>query len=66
MMRRAISGRPWIEEGYLTVTHNGRTDTLPYPKQGGSFYHLSKCHDSANMLFCTKARRCRLTLSIPR
>ncbi len=22
-----------IEEGYLTVTHNGRTDTLPYPKQ---------------------------------
>ncbi|RMZ52926.1 hypothetical protein APUTEX25_001045, partial [Auxenochlorella protothecoides] len=31
-----------IEEGFLTVTHNGRTDTLPYPKQGGSFYHLSK------------------------
>lgn len=24
-----------IEEGYLTVTHNGRTDTLPYPKQVG-------------------------------
>lgn len=22
-----------IEEGFLTVTHNGRTDTLPYPKQ---------------------------------
>jgi nucleoside-diphosphate-sugar epimerase len=31
-----------IEEGYITITHNGRTDTLPYPKQGGSFYHLSK------------------------
>jgi hypothetical protein len=30
-------------------------DTLPYPKQGGSFYHLSKIHDSHNMLFCTKA-----------
>ncbi len=26
-----------IEEGYLTVTHNGRTDTLPYPKQVGGF-----------------------------
>ncbi len=31
-----------IEEGWLTVTHNGRTDTLPYPKQASSFYHLSK------------------------
>eukprot|EP00892_Ulva_mutabilis_P011522 jgi/Ulvmu1/8742/UM047_0083.1 len=44
-----------IEEGYITINHNGRTDTLPYPKQGGSFYHLSKIHDSHNMLFCTKA-----------
>ncbi|GLI63187.1 hypothetical protein VaNZ11_006083 [Volvox africanus] len=44
-----------IEEGYLTVTHNGRTDTLPYPKQGNSFYHLSKIHDSTNMLFTCKA-----------
>lgn len=25
-----------IEEGFLTVTHNGRTDTLPYPKQVAS------------------------------
>ncbi|THU53685.1 hypothetical protein C4D60_Mb10t17060 [Musa balbisiana] len=31
-----------IEEGYITITHNGRTDTLPYPKQASSFYHLSK------------------------
>eukprot|EP00193_Tetraselmis_chui_P012938 CAMPEP_0177772874 /NCGR_PEP_ID=MMETSP0491_2-20121128/12517_1 /TAXON_ID=63592 /ORGANISM="Tetraselmis chuii, Strain PLY429" /LENGTH=481 /DNA_ID=CAMNT_0019290837 /DNA_START=127 /DNA_END=1572 /DNA_ORIENTATION=+ len=44
-----------IEEGYLTVTHNGRTDTLPYPKQGNSFYHLSKIHDSTNILFACKA-----------
>lgn len=93
------------EEGFLTVTHNGRTDTLPYPKQvgekeedqcwecpvrgwhgtagqsdlyaasqaqgprclisalapstllpqGGSFYHLSKVHDSHNIHFATKA-----------
>ncbi|KAF2552558.1 hypothetical protein F2Q68_00037747 [Brassica cretica] len=33
-----------IEEGYITITHNGRTDTLPYPKQASSFYHLSKVH----------------------
>lgn len=40
-----------IEEGYLTVTHNGRTDTLPFPKQPFSFYHLSKVHDSHNLMF---------------
>ena len=34
-----------IEEGFITITHNGRTDTLPYPKQASSFYHLSKVHD---------------------
>lgn len=50
-----------IEEGFLTVTHNGRTDTLPYPKQGGSFYHLSKIHDSANIYFTTKAWGIRCT-----
>jgi len=38
-----------IEEGYLTITYNGRTDTLPFPKQPGSFYHLSKVHDSHNI-----------------
>ena len=32
-----------IEEGFITITHKGRTDTLPYPKQPGSFYHL--CYD---------------------
>mmetsp|Transcript_25292 Transcript_25292/g.86638 ORF Transcript_25292/g.86638 Transcript_25292/m.86638 type:complete len:484 (-) Transcript_25292:153-1604(-) len=50
-----------IEEGYITITHNGRTDTLPYPKQGSSFYHLSKCHDSANILFATKCWNLRAT-----
>lgn len=31
----ACAGTPNIdiEEGYITITHNGRTDTLPYPKQ---------------------------------
>lgn len=40
-----------IEEGYITITHNGRTDTMPYPKKPGSFYHLSKVHDSNNIMF---------------
>jgi len=50
-----------IEEGYLTVHHNGRTDTLPYPKQPGSFYHLSKVHDSHNILFACRAWELRAT-----
>ena len=43
-----------IEEGYITIHHNGRTDTLPYPKQPGSFYHLSKVHDSHNIAFACR------------
>ena len=50
-----------IEEGFITITHNGRTDTLPYPKQGGSFYHLSKIHDSHNIHFACKAWGIRCT-----
>jgi UDP-sulfoquinovose synthase len=50
-----------IEEGYLQVDHNGRRDVLPYPKQPGSFYHLSKVHDSANILFACRAWGLRAT-----
>lgn len=50
-----------IEEGYITITHNGRTDTLPYPKQPGSFYHLSKVHDSHNIMFACRAWGIRAT-----
>ena len=50
-----------IEEGYITIEHNGRRDTLPYPKQPGSFYHLSKVHDSHNIMFACKAWGLRAT-----
>ncbi len=43
-----------IEEGWLEVEHKGRKDTLPYPKQPGSFYHLSKVHDSHNIMFACR------------
>ena len=43
-----------IEEGYITIEHNGRKDVLPFPKQAGSFYHLSKVHDSHNMMFACR------------
>jgi UDP-sulfoquinovose synthase len=50
-----------IEEGYIEIEHNGRKDVLPYPKQPGSFYHLSKVHDSHNIMFCCKAWKLRAT-----
>jgi UDP-sulfoquinovose synthase len=50
-----------IEEGYITIEHNGRTDTLPYPKQPGSFYHLSKVHDSHNIHFACRVWGLRAT-----
>ena len=50
-----------IEEGYLTIEHNGRKDVLPYPKQPPSFYHLSKVHDSHNILFACKIWNIRAT-----
>ncbi|MGH3328953.1 MAG: NAD-dependent epimerase/dehydratase family protein [Streptomycetales bacterium] len=43
-----------IEEGFLQVTHKGRTDLLPFLKQPGSFYHLSKVHNSHNIMFCCR------------
>jgi UDP-sulfoquinovose synthase len=50
-----------IEEGYITIEHNGRKDTLPYPKQPGSFYHVSKCQDSLNIHFACKIWGLRAT-----
>jgi UDP-sulfoquinovose synthase len=40
-----------IEEGWLDVEHNGRKDRVLFPKRPGSFYHLSKVHDSHNIEF---------------
>lgn len=40
-----------IEEGFIEIEHNGRRDVLPFPKQPGSWYHLSKVHDSNNINF---------------
>ena len=50
-----------IEEGFIEITHKGRTDVLPYPKQPGSFYHLSKVHDSANIMFACRVWGLRAT-----
>src|SRR5580765_313142 len=50
-----------IEEGFIEIEHKGRRDLLPYPKQPGSFYHLSKVHDSHNIMFCCRVWGLRAT-----
>ncbi|HEV2494979.1 MAG TPA: NAD-dependent epimerase/dehydratase family protein [Terriglobia bacterium] len=50
-----------IEEGFLEIEYKGRKDILPYPKQPGSLYHLSKVHDSHNILFACRTWKLRST-----
>src|SRR2546422_3349588 len=49
-------GTPNIEipEGFFEIEYQGRRDRLPFPRQAGSFYHLSKVHDSANIALACK------------
>jgi UDP-sulfoquinovose synthase len=50
-----------IEEGFIEIEYKGRKDVLPYPKQAGSFYHLTKVHDSHNILFACRVWKLRST-----
>lgn len=50
-----------IEEGFLEIEHKGRRDVIPFPKQPGSWYHLSKVHDSNNISFACQLWGLRAT-----
>jgi UDP-sulfoquinovose synthase len=50
-----------IEEGFIEIEHKGRKDILPFPKQPSSFYHLSKVHDSHNIMFACRIWGLRAT-----
>jgi len=50
-----------IPEGFFTIEYRGHTDTLPFPRQAGSWYHLSKVHDSQNIAFACKTWGLRST-----
>jgi UDP-sulfoquinovose synthase len=50
-----------IEEGWLEVEHKGRKDRVLFPKRPGSFYHLSKVHDSHNIEFACRIWGIRAT-----
>jgi UDP-sulfoquinovose synthase len=50
-----------IEEGWIEIEHKGRKDRVLYPKRPGSYYHLSKVHDSHNIEFACRIWDLRAT-----
>ena len=50
-----------IEEGWINIKHKGRKDRVLFPKKPGSFYHLSKVHDSSNIEFTCRVWGLRCT-----
>jgi len=50
-----------IEEGWIEIHHNGRSDRLLFPKLPGSLYHASKVHDSTNIEFACRVLGLRAT-----
>ena len=50
-----------IEEGWLEVEHKGRKDRVLFPKKPGSFYHLTKVHDTNNIEFTCRIWGIRAT-----
>lgn len=50
-----------IEEGYIEIEHKGRKDTVLFPKKPGSFYHLTKVHDTNNIAFTCRSWGIRAT-----
>jgi len=43
-----------IPEGFFEIEYGGRKDKLPFPRQPGSWYHLTKVHDTFNIMFACK------------
>ena len=50
-----------IPEGFFEVEFRGKKEKLPFPKQPGSFYHLSKVHDTHNIMLACKLWGLRAT-----
>jgi len=43
-----------IPEGSFEVEFRGRKDSLPFPRQAGSWYHWSKVFDSGDVMFASR------------
>ncbi len=50
-----------IPEGFFEIEYRGKKDKLPFPRQPGSWYHLTKVHDTWNLMFANKIWGIRAT-----
>ena len=50
-----------IEEGWLDITHKGRSDRFLYPRQGASLYHTTKILDTDLLWFYVRSHGLRVT-----
>jgi len=50
-----------IEEGWLTVNHNNRSQNFLYPRQAGSLYHTTKIMDTDLLWFYVRVWNLRVT-----
>ncbi|MBI4366690.1 MAG: NAD-dependent epimerase/dehydratase family protein, partial [Deltaproteobacteria bacterium] len=50
-----------IEEGWIDVSHRGRTQRFLYPRQGGSLYHTTKIMDTDLLWFYVRTHGLRVT-----
>jgi len=51
-----IYGAPEFEipEGFIPIEYKGKRDVLPFPGMAGSWYHMSKVYDAANLWLANK------------
>ena len=50
-----------IKEGFFEIEFRGRKDTLPFPRNAGSWYHWTKVHDSNNLMFANRLWKLKIT-----
>jgi UDP-sulfoquinovose synthase len=50
-----------IEEGWIEIEHEGRTDTFLFPRQAGSLYHTTKVLDTDLLWFYVRTFGLRVT-----
>ena len=50
-----------IEEGWIDITHKGRTDTFLYPRAAGTLYHTTKVLDTDLLWFYVRVYGLRVT-----
>jgi UDP-sulfoquinovose synthase len=50
-----------IEEGWIDISHKGRSDRFLFPRQAGSLYHTTKIMDTDLMWFAVRMWKLKIT-----